>query len=157
MLIKGQIGDQPSQSSVLIFQLLKPSQFAHAHPGIPLFPVIQSGFADPELPAHFQSLGPSFDLLSSLFFSWHFLSFLREPSYHQKTKIPTVQFQETRSGIGRPTQTLNYQLSTINHFDKQGSTKVARKGCAHAQGSRTRVFTEKSMEFDHRITMRSMV
>ena len=48
-LIKGQIGDQAFQSAVLFFQLLKPPQFAHSHSCIPLLPVIQGGFADPEL------------------------------------------------------------------------------------------------------------
>jgi len=71
-----------------------------SHPCIPLLPVIQGGFADPELPAHFQSLGPSFDLLKrvdkpflAVSFPWHFLSFLREPPTIRKLKFPPSSFR----------------------------------------------------------------
>src|SRR4029077_19965684 len=69
-------------------------------PCIPLLPTIQSSFADPELPAHFQPFGPSFDLfkrvdnpLLAVSFPWHFLSFLREPPTIRKLKLLPSSFR----------------------------------------------------------------
>src|SRR6476646_6429521 len=68
-------------------------------PAYLFFPTIQSSFADPELPAHFQPFGPSFDLfkrvdnpLLAVSFPWHFLSFLREPPTIRKLKFPPSSF-----------------------------------------------------------------
>jgi hypothetical protein len=61
---------------------------------MPLLPILQSCFTDPELPAHLQPLGRSFDLLRrvddpflAVPFPWHFLSFLREPPTIRKLKF----------------------------------------------------------------------
>src|SRR6476646_5504925 len=69
-------------------------------PAYPFFPTIQSSFADPELPAHFQPFGPSFDLfkrvdnpLLAVSFPWHFLSFLREPPTIRKLKLLPSSFR----------------------------------------------------------------
>ena len=76
-------------------------QFAHSHPCVPLLPIIQSCFADPQLPTHLQPFGPAFNLLQRLIILSSLCLFrgIFSPSasYHQKTKIPTVQFRDTRS------------------------------------------------------------
>src|SRR6185295_12853088 len=63
VLIERQVGHQLLQTVVLFFQLLEPTEFAHAHPTVLLLPIVEGRFADAHLPAYIRHLLSSFHTL----------------------------------------------------------------------------------------------
>ena len=51
MLVEREVGDQPFEPGVLLLHLPQSEQFTYAEMGVLLFPGIEGGVTDPELPA----------------------------------------------------------------------------------------------------------
>jgi hypothetical protein len=92
-------------------------------------------FTDPELPAHFQPLGSSFDLLKrvdnpffAVSFPWHFLSFLGEP--------PTIRI------LKFPPSSFSIQGHKVNHFAERSNYLSGGGESEYLSGGTSGVFAQ---------------
>lgn len=63
VFIEREVGDEPFQSTVFLFHLPEPAQFAHAQMGGLLLPGVEGGVTHPELLAEVADRGAGIDLL----------------------------------------------------------------------------------------------
>ena len=62
VFVEREIAHEPFQPTVLFFHLLQPAEFAHAQMRVLLFPGVEGGLADAELPAEVANRGPTLGL-----------------------------------------------------------------------------------------------
>ena len=62
MLVEREVGHQAFEPGVLLLHLPQPTEFAHAQMRVLLFPGVESGFADAELPTEVANRGSALGL-----------------------------------------------------------------------------------------------
>ena len=90
MLVEGEIGHQPFESDVLLFQLPKSTEFTHAEVGILLFPCVEGLLGDAELPTDIPNRGATLGLPNGI----HDLLFGEFRPLHRST--PFVEDRRSR-------------------------------------------------------------
>ena len=66
VLVEREVGHEPFQPAVFFFHLPEPAQFAHAQVRVLLFPGVEGGVTDAELPAEVADGGASFGLADGI-------------------------------------------------------------------------------------------